>query len=140
MAMFLNAEKSQSSYPGPCAIFRPAVPNCCTEEFGFGVIRAKASALSQSLAECGPELGFWPATRSGRLAENPLISGAPPCADTSRESKSERRTAHCGYDSVELPCTQHLLIPTLWMLPEWKAPLIAEYKPVAGIEQRAATF
>src|ERR1700686_56665 len=86
--MFLNTEKSQFAYPGPCAIFRPAVPNCCTGELGFGVIRANALALSHAFAECGPELGFWPATKFGRLGEKPVISGAPPCSDTSLESKT----------------------------------------------------
>src|SRR5258708_31082120 len=86
--MFLKAEKSQCAYPGPCAMFRPAEPNCCTGEFGLGVIRANAFALSHAFADCGPELGFWPATRFGLLAENPLISGAPPCSETSFESNT----------------------------------------------------
>jgi len=36
----------------------------------------------------GPAFGFCPATRLGRLAENPVISGAPPCSETSLESKT----------------------------------------------------
>src|SRR5437868_5020515 len=86
--MFLNSEKSQFAYPGPSAILRPALPNCWTGELGSGVIRANAFALSHALAECDPELGSCPATRFGRLAEKPVISGAPPCSDTSLESKT----------------------------------------------------
>src|SRR5436309_5673195 len=85
--MFLKAEKSQSRYPGPCAMLRPAVPNCCTGEFGSGVMRWNAFALSQALGVFGPLLGFCPGTRLGRFAENPLISGAPPCSEKSTESK-----------------------------------------------------
>ena len=50
--------------------------------------REKAFALSQALTVCGPLLGFCPTTRFGRLAENPVISGAPPCTDVSLESKT----------------------------------------------------
>src|ERR1700686_3072012 len=56
----------------------------------------------------------------------------------SRIKDGKWRPAHGGYDSVQLPRAQHLLIPTLRMLPEWKAPLIAENKPVASVEQRTA--
>src|ERR1700688_105403 len=84
--MFLNNEKSQSVYPGPCAMLRPAVPNCCTGELGSWVIRWNAFGLSQALVVVGPSLGL--ATTFGRLEKNPLISGAEPCTEKSLPSKT----------------------------------------------------
>src|ERR1700758_47551 len=69
-------------------MLRPAVPNCCTGDSGSGVICWKAALLSQAVVVLGPALGFCPGTRFGRFAEKPLISGAPPCCDTSVESKT----------------------------------------------------
>src|ERR1700724_3658747 len=86
--MFLNAEKSQFAYGGPWAMLRPAVPNCCTGEFGLGVSRWKAFALSHACVVWGPAFGSCPGTRLGRLAEKPVISGAPPCSEASLESKT----------------------------------------------------
>src|SRR5882762_5345138 len=86
--MFFNAEKSQFAYPGPSAILRPALPNCSTGELGSCTTRANAFAFSHAVVVRGPELGFCPATRFGRLAENPVISGAPPCNEASLESKT----------------------------------------------------
>ena len=86
--MFLNAEKSQLPYPGPMAIFRPALPNCCTGEFGSCVIAWNALGLSHAFADFGPAFGFCPATKLGRFAENPVISGAQPLTDTSCESNT----------------------------------------------------
>src|SRR6476646_3410913 len=84
--MFLNNEKSQSEYPGPCAMLRPAVPNCCTGELGSWVILWNAFGLSHALVVFGPLLGS--ATTFGRLEKNPLISGAEPCTEKSFPSKT----------------------------------------------------
>jgi len=54
------------------------------------MMRWNALALSHALGLCGPALGFWPTTRFGRLAENPVISGALPCWETSFESNKNR--------------------------------------------------
>ena len=53
---------------------------------GCGISRWKALALSQALTLRGPLFGL--PMRLGRCAENPVISGALPCAATSFESKT----------------------------------------------------
>ena len=60
------------------------MPNC--PALAVGSSRWKAPELSHSLTVRGPLLGL--PTRLGRWAENPVISGALPCAATSFESKT----------------------------------------------------
>src|SRR5450755_2644778 len=84
--MFLNAEKSQFTYPGPCTELRPSFPNTSTWPVGSGASRWKAFMLNHCAAVCGPEFGF--PTTLGRLLENPDISGACPCTETSLESNT----------------------------------------------------
>src|SRR3981189_2883988 len=69
-------------------MFRPAVPNCCTGEFGSWITCWNAPLFSQAPGVCGPALGFWPGTRFGRFEKNPVISGAEPCTEKSVESKT----------------------------------------------------
>ncbi len=52
----------------------------------------------------------------------------------------ERRAAHQSDDSVDLPVAERLLIPSVWLSPERQAPLIAQHKPVTGIEQRTTAL
>ena len=89
----------------------------------------------------GPVLGFCPGTRLGRFAENPVISGAPPCTETSLESKTVNGvpliTVAMPFN-CQLP--EHLLIPAVRLSPEGKAPLIAEHQAVTRVEQRASAF
>src|SRR5579863_10169391 len=84
--MFLKAEKSQFTYPGPWTALRPSSPNCSTGEFGFWVIFWKAFTLNHSATVRRPEFGL--PTTLGRLLENPEISGAWPCSETSFESNT----------------------------------------------------
>ena len=102
--MFLNAEKSQFAYPGPCAMLRPAVPNCWTGEFGSWMIRWNALALSHAAGVFGPALGFCPGTRFGRFAENPRdFRRSALHRNVVGVEHGERRAAHHGRDSVHLP-------------------------------------
>ena len=57
-----------------------------------------------------------------------------------RVKHGERCPAHRGYDSVELPPSQHMLRPALGVLQEGNAPLVAEHETVTRIEQRRSTF
>src|SRR6202051_4700340 len=84
--MFLNADTSQFTYRGPTSALRPSLPNCSTEEFGAWLILWKAFTLNHSAAVRGPEFGVH--TPLGRLLENPEISGACPCSETSLESNT----------------------------------------------------
>src|SRR5437868_4369425 len=67
-------------------MLRPALPNCWIGEFGLGVSCWKAAVLNHCNTLRGPEFGS--PTRFGRFAENPVISGAPPCNETSFESNT----------------------------------------------------
>src|SRR5580658_373935 len=84
--MFLNAEKSQSTYPGPSTALRPSSPNTSNRPRGSGSSCWKAFTLNHSAAVRGPEFGL--PTTLGRLLENPEISGACPCSETSLESNT----------------------------------------------------
>src|ERR1700683_4020149 len=84
--MFFSAEKSQLTYPGPSTALRPSSPKTSKRPSGSGSSCWKALVLNHSAAVRGPELGL-PITL-GRLLENPEISGACPCSETSLESNT----------------------------------------------------
>src|SRR6202044_3679501 len=62
----------------------PSVPNWPALAVGSSLW--KALVLSHEFTVCRPLFGL--PTRFGRCAENPVISGALPCAATSFESKT----------------------------------------------------
>src|SRR5205823_3987352 len=89
---------------GPTPMFRPALPNCWMGELALGMTWAKAALLSHAAVLFGPEFGFWPETTLGRLAEKPVISGAPPWLETSVESKTVKGVPLI---SVAMPLSCH---------------------------------
>src|SRR5580704_8687765 len=84
--MFLSAEKSQFTYPGPRTALRPSSPKTSKRPRGSGWSFWNALTLNHSAGVHGPEFGL-PIT-FGRLLENPEISGAWPCSETSLESNT----------------------------------------------------
>ena len=108
MRMFLNAEKSQFTYPGPCTTLRPSFPNTWTWPRGSGESCWKALLLNHSGAVRGPEFGL-PITLGG-LLENPEISGA--CSlqrDVVGVEHCEGSSSSGSRDAVQLPVTQYAL-------------------------------
>src|SRR5215472_17958915 len=99
--MFFTAAKSQFANPGPCTTLRPSLPNCCTGEFGSGVICWNAALLNHSCGVRGPELGSL--IGLGRLLEKPEISGALPCSETSVESNTVNGVPLCTV-TIPLNC------------------------------------
>src|ERR1700741_5161456 len=82
-------------------MLRPASPNCCTGELGSGTSCWNAFVLNHLRGVFGPEFGF-PIT-FGRLLENPEISGACPCRETSVESNTVNGVPLCT-DTIPLNC------------------------------------
>src|SRR5208337_546515 len=84
--IFLKADASQFTYPGPWTTFRPSSPNTSNLPRGSGWSCWKAFTLNHSCGVRGPEFGL--PIRLGRFAEKPVISGACPCSETSFESNT----------------------------------------------------
>ena len=89
----------------------------------------------------GRSSDFWPETTSGRLAEKPVISGAPPWSETSVESKTVNGVPLIA---VTMPLSCHpprtACVKPPRLSEERQAPLIAEDEAMARVEERRTAF